>query len=256
MNDDTLRIAMREAGFKDVDIDKAFVSQENTLSKDQITKNLYILLWNTEAIKNAVGGLLTNAIKKVANTEWSHSSWSPYSTGIFYSLSNKNGVLQTLFGKRGAFVTEDLNAMTGITVTYGTKYNVYRLGITETEFSRAVDLQKKQEDITFRYSFGKLLSMGIKLVFKKTPEELFSGFDYNSFSLNKFVCSTYVVTSICQAVPRLINWFRVNNFATNAITPANIVKIPGIEFLFSGNLVFEFDRWKRLYESKNMPLSN
>jgi hypothetical protein len=250
-----LQELLKQIGHSDEDIEKAFATETGIIKSSELTKKLYIIIWNSGKPKNIMNAL-TPAIIAVTKSVYTHTSWSPYSTGTFYSLSGANGLLDFLFKENGSFVQEDLNAMKGISMLYDTRYNCYSIDVTETEFARATDIVKLHKNANFKYSFGKLFGMGIKFIFKKSPEELFSGFKDQTLYLQKLVCSTYVVLSICQSAPRFIQWFRENNFSTDAITPANVAKIPSAQFLFSGNLLFEFNRWKQLYEKKNGFLPN
>ncbi len=151
-------------------------------------------------------------------------------------------------------IIENLNSFENISADKA-DYSVYKIPVTEVEFSRAHSLWI-QEFENIHYSVSTLLKMGVKLLFGKSPEELFKGFNDSDINQNKMVCSTYVIASICLSAPRYIQWFRNNNFSLNAISPSNIIKIPNIHFLFSGNLVFPFDRWKQLFEKKWGPLPN
>jgi hypothetical protein len=242
---------MSQVGYLKDDIENAFSTENTAIKKsDELTKNLYILLWNSN---NTMVGPL---VKKVTNSIYSHASWSPFSTGVFYSVSAAKGFDKLFFEKNGAFAEEDLNTMANVAKSYSTQYYLYRIKVTETEYARATTIIDQQKDTNNKYSFTKLFSLGIRIIFKKNKDEFFKGYNDRSLSYYKFVCSTYTITSICQAVPRLIDWFRDNNFSITSISPKNIANIPGMDFLFQGNTLFEFDKWKKLYENKNGPLPN
>jgi hypothetical protein len=255
MTTDILKEAMLNSGYSLEKIEGALSNEASNLdTKNEYTKNLYILLWMSGTPKN-ITGIMAPIIRKVTKSDFTHSSWSIESNGQFHSLSMANGLFEALFKKNGAMVIEDLNALWHVSAN-DARYNVYKLPVTEIEYARAVKLWNSQLEMNFKYSGAEIIKMGVKMLFGKNPQELFDGFKDQNIFLQKLVCSTYVVSTICQAVPRLISWFRNNNFSTREITPENIQKIPGIKYIFSGNLVFEFMRWKELYTKQNGPLPN
>ncbi len=246
MNDITvskLELQLSALGFEDSEINTAFnISNESIYNiSDRYPKNLYICLYSPKH-GTKITGALGPLIQKVTKSDLSHSSWSIESSGSFHSMAAPGKII------------ENLNTLENIAADKA-DYNVYKIPITEMEFSRAHTLWINELE-KLHYSVLTLLKMGTKLLFGKSPDELFKGFNDSDINKNTMVCSTYVIASLCLSAPRYIQYFRDNNFSISAISPANIQKVPGIQYLFSGNLVFPFDRWKHLFEKKYGPLPN
>jgi hypothetical protein len=258
VDNNTLCAALEAAGFPEKEV-KSAISTESTVKKaekkfrgQELNKNLYLVLWSS-GIAPGAKGAFTQGIKDMTKSPYSHASWSPYSDGRFWSLNASEKSLTTaLIEENGALQLENLNNFTNIggDRNYGTKYYVYSVAVTENEYARATETVKRQEHADYRYSFQQILKIGIKIVFNTDPDSFFKGYKDSGYKANWLVCSTYCMTTLCMISPRIMGFFRSCNIDLLSVSPKNITQMPFVNFLFEGNLVFEFDRWKKLYESK------
>lgn len=242
--DYTLEQTLYNLGYTDEEIQDA-LKCEGVAHTPKI-KNVYICLYNPESKG------MSAKIKNMTESIFSHASWSIDSSGNTFRSMNFAG-LTSFFKRNAQLVNENLNNLQGIRDKM-TSYHIYKLPVTDEEYIRAVELYKEQESGNFKYHFMNLFRIAISIM--KNHEKTMKGFNPDEITSQLQVCSSYVASCLAIIKPSIFEWFRKNDVRVAGFTPTNIRTLPGVQFMFKGNAVFEFDRWKELYEKTHGILPN